>query len=171
MYNNIGKRSILIFPKFKNMDLIQNIRNKYDKLANLIPPHITLAFPFTDNMSDDELISKLYNLFKNYTSFNITFKGISLSEDNYIFLNCTMGNDKIVKLHDEIYKNILPNHLNKSIEYIPHITLGKSKDVNEFKDFNYEFTTLVDEICVELIGDNEESIILESIKLKDKANK
>ena len=78
MYNNISKRDILIFPKFKNIDKIQNIRNKYDKLANLVPPHITLAFPFSDIISDEELIEKLSNLLITYKPFDITFKGICL---------------------------------------------------------------------------------------------
>ena len=52
MYKNIGKRDILIFPKFENIYLIQNIRNKFDPLANLIAPHITLAFPFLDDISN-----------------------------------------------------------------------------------------------------------------------
>lgn len=58
--NNIGKRDILIFPKFENIDLIQDIRNKFDPLANIIAPNITLAFPFLDNMPNEELIIKLY---------------------------------------------------------------------------------------------------------------
>ena len=44
MYNNKGKRDILIFPKFDNMNLIQKVRNKYDRLSNLVAPHITLAY-------------------------------------------------------------------------------------------------------------------------------
>ena len=59
MYNNIGKRDILIFPKFDNMNIIDKIRNKYDRLATLVRPHITLAFPFKDVISDDDLINKL----------------------------------------------------------------------------------------------------------------
>jgi hypothetical protein len=43
MYNNIGKRDILIFPKFDNIDIINEVRNKYDRLANLVNPHITLV--------------------------------------------------------------------------------------------------------------------------------
>lgn len=43
MHNNTLKRDILIFPKFKNINKIQEIRNKYDRLANLIAPHITLG--------------------------------------------------------------------------------------------------------------------------------
>ena len=45
-YINKGKRDILIFPKFKNIDKIQEIREKYDELAEILPAHITLAFPF-----------------------------------------------------------------------------------------------------------------------------
>ncbi len=43
MYDNISKRDILIFPKFDNIDIINEVRNKYDRLANLVNPHITLG--------------------------------------------------------------------------------------------------------------------------------
>ena len=74
MYNNIGKRDILIFPKFDNMDVINNIRKKYDKLANLVAPHITLAFPFKDEISNEELINQLSSLLENYSPFEVTFE-------------------------------------------------------------------------------------------------
>lgn len=83
-FNNIGKRDILIFPKFQNLYLIQEIRKKYDRLANLVEPHITL--------------------------------GIC---DNIDFL----------------------------------------------QNFDYKFETIVNEISIEQIGENEESIILKNIKL------
>ena len=88
MYNNIGKRDILIFPKFDNIDIINKVRNNYDRLANLINPHITLVFPFKDEISNDELITKLSSLLKDLPPFKVTFKGVSLSDDNYILLNC-----------------------------------------------------------------------------------
>ena len=166
MYNNKGKRDILIFPKFNNLNLIQEIRNKYDRLASLVEPHITLAFPFKDEISDEELIFKLSKLLQSYDSFKVSFKGISISDDNYIFLNCIEGADIIFELHDEIYEKILPNHFKKEIKYIPHITLGQTEDIKELENFEYEFTTLIDEISIEFIGDNEESIIIEKIKFK-----
>lgn len=168
MYINKGKRDILIFPKFKNINKIQELRNKYDPLANLIAPHITIAFPFSDNISNEELIKKLTNLLKNFRSFTIVFKGISLSEDNYIFLNCMKGDQEIIELHNEIYKQILTSHLKKSIKYIPHITLGKASSIQELDSFDYEFKTVVDEISIELIGEHEESIIIKNIKLGGK---
>ena len=76
MYTNKGKRDILIFPKFKNINKIQELRDKYDPLANLIAPHITIIFPFSDNISNEELIKKLNNLLKDFKPFTIVFKGI-----------------------------------------------------------------------------------------------
>ena len=166
MYNNIGKRDVLIFPKFNNMNIINDIRNKYDRLANLVEPHITLAFPFRDDMSNEDLINKLSSLLKNYSPFEVSFKGVSLSHDNYVLLNCIKGDSILIDLHDKIYEEIIPTHLKKSIKYIPHITLGQANNLNDFSDFNYEFSTIIDTISVEFIGNNEESIILTHIKLK-----
>lgn len=170
MYNNKGKRDILIFPKFKNIDLIQQVRNKYDRLSNLVAPHITLAFPFKDEMSNEQLILKLSELLKEYSQFKVSFKGVSISDDNYIFLNCIEGAEIIYKLHDEIYDKIIPRHFKKKINYIPHITLGQADNIEEFKDFNYQFTTVVDKVSIEFIGNNEESIIIGSIKLEGENN-
>lgn len=165
MYINKGKRNILIFPKFDNINLIQEVRLKYDKLSSLVEPHITLAFPFTDSMSDDELINILSVVLKNVKPFNVTFKGISLFEDNYILLNCIKGEKEIIDLHDKIYLEIIPTHFKKDLTYIPHITLGQCDNLEAFKDFNYEFKTLVNEVSIELIGENEESILIKNIKL------
>ena len=66
MYINKGKRDILIFPKFENINKIQELRNKYDPLSDLIAPHITIVFPFSDNISNEELIKKLTNLLKDF---------------------------------------------------------------------------------------------------------
>ena len=71
MYNTIGKRDILIFPKFDNMDKLQEIRQKYDRLADKVCPHNTLAFPFSDSISDEELTSKLSDLLSNWSPFKV----------------------------------------------------------------------------------------------------
>lgn len=157
-------RDILIFPKFNNVDSIQNIRSKYDRLYSKINPHITVVFPFLDNISDEQLVNKLKEIFKNYKQFEVEFNGISLSSDNYIYLNCVKGSDIIIKLHDEIYNKVLPSHLRHYIKYIPHITLGESNTIDNI-DIKDIFSTTIDEIAIEKIGNNEESIIIDTIKL------
>ena len=161
----ILKRDILIFPKFKNINLIQDIRKKYDSLAELVPPHITLVFPFTDSITDELLVEKIRDCVKDIKPFEIKFKGVSLTKDNYIFLNCITGNKEILNLHDKLYSQVLPSHLNTSIKYIPHITLGKANNIDFLEDFNYEFKDIIDEIIIEKIGKNDESIIIDKINL------
>ena len=117
-------------------------------------------------MSNEELIDKLSILLKNYSPFEVTFKGVSLSDDNYILLNCIKGNSILVDLHNEIYEKLIPNHFKKSINYIPHITLGQADNLENFSNFNYEFTTTVDEVSIEFIGEHEESIIIGNIRLE-----
>lgn len=161
---NEGKRDILIFPKFNNINKIQNIRLKHDHLATLVPPHITLAFPFSDRISDEELIIKMKEILINTEPFKISFKGISLSQDKYISLNCVEGNDEITRLHNEIYSKILNKHNKRVVNYIPHITLGKITKIEDLENLNDTFTTIVNEIIIEKIGKNEESIIIKKMQ-------
>ncbi len=46
MGKDIKKRCIMIFPKFENMKIINEIREIYDPVVNNVGPHITLIFPF-----------------------------------------------------------------------------------------------------------------------------
>ncbi len=166
MFDNTNKRAILIFPKFKNINIIQEIRKKYDRLFDLIDPHITLIFPFSDNISNEVLIDNIRYILKSEKPFTVKFEGVSLSNDNYIFLNCIEGIDKIIYLHDVIYQKVLPTHLKKDLPYTPHITLGQYNNIDIFKNFKDKFETIVDEIVIEFIDGNENSIIIDRIKLQ-----
>ena len=43
-------RDILLFPKFNNMDIIEKILKDSDELYGIIQPHITIVFPFIDEI-------------------------------------------------------------------------------------------------------------------------
>ena len=139
-YINKGKRDILIFPQFDNIDKIQNIRNKYDELSQILPPHITLVFPFEIDLKNDEMKKKLSDICKSYNRFNIKCKGISFIKDENI----------------DIYNKLLNKDLPQY--YIPHITLGSVDEIVDI-DLNDCFETEISKITVESIGDNEESFI------------
>ena len=170
-YINKGKRDILIFPKFENVEKIQNVRKKYDELYDLIEPHITVAFPFSNDISDKELKIKLIEILKKVKPFKITCEGVSLRKDNrigkyYIFLNITEGKEKINDILQKIYNKILSNVDIKKYNYEPHLTLGTTQNQQEQIILNEKFETIIDEISVEEIGENEESNILFTIKLE-----
>lgn len=163
-------RDVIIFPKFTNIDIIENIRKDYDRLYGKIQPHITILFPLDDEISDKEFINIIKTTLKNFSSFKVKFNGISFSNDNYIFLNCIEGNEEITKMHDLLYQTYFSKHL-KDIKYIPHITLGQKencniKEIEKIKSITDVFECIIDEVSIEKIGDNDESIILKNIKLK-----
>ena len=79
-YINEGKRDILIIPKFKNIKIIQDVRRKYDELFDIIAPHITLAFPFKRDISNEKLKEQLLEIVKNIMPFKIKCKGITLKK-------------------------------------------------------------------------------------------
>ena len=169
-YINKGKRDILIIPKFNNIHKIQMIREKYDELFDIIEPHITLAFPFRSNISNEKLRQQLTDIIRNINPFRIKCKGLTLRKDKkintyYIFLNIVEGKEIINEINHKIYENILNNVDIKKYNYEPHITLGTTNNSNEEIELNEEFETIVDSIVVERIGENEESIIEFEINL------
>lgn len=167
-YINKGKRDILIFPQFTNIEKIENIRKQYDELYKILSPHITLAFPFESSMSNDELKDRLMQVLKSVEPFEIVMSGVSLHKDeniktNYIFLNVVSGVKEIKILHNEIYEKVLNQKM--SFEYIPHITLGTTENDQIEFEMNDEFKTIVTKVSVEEIGENEKSNVLFEVDL------
>ena len=165
----LNLRTIVIFPAFENIVMINQIREKYDPLAKLIRPHITLVFPFDDEMSDEKLLDILNERLAGIKPFKIELQGFSKYEDsfgNYLFLNVIEGSGEIIKIHNLLYDNEF-HKFDAGLAYLPHMTVGKFKDTfelerayEEIKDMDYLFASNVDKIAVEMIGDNGESIIV-----------
>jgi len=51
----MSKRTVMIFPAFENMHIIERLRKKYDPLCNLVQPHITLVFPFESACTERDI--------------------------------------------------------------------------------------------------------------------
>jgi 2'-5' RNA ligase len=104
--------------------------------------------------------------------FHIVLKGVTGSENEYLFLNVKVGNDQIIELHDRLYSGLLKQYLNRTVAYIPHLTVGRFKDKQSFKlavtgteNFNETFETMIHEIVVERINPTGKSIIELKISL------
>lgn len=168
-------RTIMIFPRFENIEIIDEIRKKYDPLAALVRPHITLVFPFEIEMTNEKLSRVLDNRLKNVKPFHIKLKGVSKEKDdfgNYLFLEVVEGMDKLCTIYNILYENEFKK-LDLGLQYVPHMTIGKLPTVellddayNHVKSMEDCFSTVVDKVSVEMIGDNEESIIVIEKKLK-----
>lgn len=162
-------RTIMIFPEFENINVINDIRKEYDPLADLVLPHITLVFPFDSELTNEELKLHLNESLEGIHPFKIELKGFSKQEDtygNYLFLNVVQGIDVIKNIHDMLYKNKL-KQFDACRDYVPHMTVGKvssmdlfNKAFDDVSKCNDKFSTVVKKISVEMIGKHEESIII-----------
>jgi len=131
------ERSIMIFPKFSNMGIIDEIRGKYDPLKSHVRPHITLVFPFISNIESSELKNHLKNVLSSIKSFRIVLKDITpvKSFGNYLFLNIEKEKDEIIELHRRLYTGILEAYLPEWLKlggYHPHMTVGKIECEEEY---------------------------------------
>lgn len=172
MNSNIKRRTIMIFPQFENVDIINEIREKYDPLANNVSPHITLVFTFESSLTSIKLRDHLEKVLTDIGPFRLIMGDI-IKVDNYLgmylFLDLIEGNEDIKKLSSKLYTGILksykPEWLNDET-FLPHMTIGSftsREDLNKaFKDvcvIKENFTTMVDKVSVEVIDENEDSII------------
>lgn len=165
----MNKRTIMIFPEFENINIINDIRRKYDPLLDLVSPHITLVFPFDSDLTNEELNLYIKECLSYIHPFKIELEGFSKQKDrygNYLFLNVVQGMNIIKEIHDTLYKDKL-KEFNLGYDYIPHMTVGKlssiellNKAFDDVNRCNDKFSTIVKKISVEMIGEHEESIIV-----------
>ena len=171
------ERCIMIFPEFSNMNIIDEVRDRYDPLAHHVRPHITLVFPFQSDISTSELKSHLENVLSEIKPFKITQQGIIpiQSFGNYLFLDVIEGKEEIIDIHKRLYTGLLePIHPEwlKNGGYYPHMTVGKIADIEAYKTaienikcIDDAFSSVVKKISVEIIDENEDSLIEMEIPL------
>ena len=160
------QRAIHIFPEFENMHLIEEVRKKFDPLCGLVPPHITLVFPFESEIPTSRLEQHVRDTLVGVCPFPIQLKGITATLDNHLFLNVKKGNDNIVELHDRLYSGLLSGFMNRRYTYTPHLTVGRFNDETELRtalddteSFEACFDIVVTKVASEIIESNGDSTI------------
>lgn len=167
----MSKRCIMVFPNFENMNIIEEIRDKYDPLSNCVRPHITLVFPFESNISSIELGEHIKNTLASCTPFDLTMQGFSASVEpfsNYLFLNVIDGMEDLSQLSKDLYTGILEKYQSNLYKesYCPHMTVGnlaKTVDyqsiLSEIQNIKIQFKAHINCVNVEIISDDESSKI------------
>lgn len=97
------------------------------------------------------------------------------SSENFLFLNVEDGKEEIYEIHKRLYTGILEPYFPKWLRtdmYHPHITLGRVESeedykvaIGEIKDISEIFETIVNKVSVEIIAENQDSIIEMKIEL------
>jgi 2'-5' RNA ligase len=152
--SNTVKRAIVILPKFDGLDLIDQLRRRFDPLASKIDAHITLVFPFDSDLSAGQLRAHLQQAIGGMAPFQVRLRGITGHDGEYLFLNVKLGNDQLIDLHDRLYSGPLATYLLSECTYVPHVTVGHLPDRIEFlkalevaSEVSATFQTVVSEVC------------------------
>ena len=170
-------RCIMIFPKFDNIELIENIRSQYDPLYKHVAPHITLVFPFKSELTTSAIEDHIKEICANIRPFRIGLQGISQEAHGFMFLNIVEGKDQLIDLHQKLYQGLLtefyPDFL-RGNQFQPHMTVGRILDnadlariIEAYKNFEELFEDEVQNISVEIIDENEDSNIEMTISLRE----
>lgn len=128
------RRAIVLFPKLAQIECIQQIRQAYDPLASLIPPHITLVFPFESAISTEDLSVHMSSVARQFHPFPLSLQGITGHTNEYLFLNVKEGNDRLIALHDQLYTGVLAPYLTVQETYFPHLTIGRLSNTSTFAE-------------------------------------
>lgn len=165
----MNDRTILIFPHFSNMEPINAVRKRYDPLADLIKPHITLVFPFKLELTDEQLRLILKRRLTGIAPFELELSGVSMHRDafgSYLFLNVQKGADELTRIHKILYANEFKSCHCVS-DYVPHMTLGNFTDpraleaaYEEVRRMDLVFRTVVRRVHMEMIGERGKSVIV-----------
>ena len=156
-----GTRAIVVCPPIADLGPVVPLRRRLDPLADVIPPHITLVFPFRDDLSDADLLEHLKGASAGIAPFPLGLAGIRGWEGEYLFLSVDEGRREIVELHDRLYTGPLERHLSTSREFVPHMTVGRIGDKGKFEaalrvttDAEPRVSTLVSALVVYRFSDD-----------------
>ena len=165
----------MIFPEFDNIEIINSIRKKYDPLAELVKPHVTLVFPFRSELTAQQINESLQCSVHDIRQFELKLSTAgkeSMPYGHYIYINVITGREELTSLHKRLYNHLPCTSFYKEI-YTPHMTLGRFDNEAEciqvyekLKNMNEIFQTIVKKISVEIIGEHQESIIETEYLLK-----
>lgn len=170
---------VLAYPKLDISDYktIQNFRREHDELYySVAEPHFSFVFPI-ESVKKDQFVTEIFDKSKGVRQFNFEIKCVTVNKDSFLdYYHLLMVPDKgysnIVKLHDNLYSDILFNYLELDIDFIPHMGIANSKNKYEVKKWadswnkkEFIISGCVDTLIICEIIDNILTD-LETIKLK-----
>ena len=120
-----NKQCIFLLPEADNLPQLQRLRLEYDPLAELIPPHITVVFPFEAAMNRAAFHALLE---QQRLSLPIPFTlDKPMVKDDCLFFPLGLGREAVMALTKGLYA-ALPASLSLNDSHIPHVTFGRLRN-------------------------------------------
>jgi hypothetical protein len=129
---------VLSYPSIRQADFnwIQTYRKKNDELYfNIVDPHFTLVFPVSDRQ-EEEFTREIEMQARGIKKIDFEINRAIVEKDTFSgyfheFLVPGKGYEDIVNFHNRLYSKGLYSNLRQDLDYIPHIGIGNSKDIEK----------------------------------------
>ena len=126
---------VLAYPVMSANDYarIQEFRSGNDELYyHVVEPHVSLVFPWPD-WTPEPFVAEIKKQVRGFQPFDFCIRSAALDWDSFIdcyhaFLVPDEGHSQIIKLHDRLYADQLFPQRALTVDFIPHIGVGNSKD-------------------------------------------
>jgi 2'-5' RNA ligase len=115
------------FPAFEGIERIEAFRRKHDPVAQLIPAHLSLVFPFPTAHTRLQVQTHVQRVVSRWPPLAVTLRRVRLHANECLFLMASRGAAAVTALHDKLSTRSLQPHLRRDLPYEPHITLARLK--------------------------------------------
>ncbi len=132
----LPRRAIVWFPQFSNQIIIDRFRGTHDPLAQALPPHVTLVFPFHSRLTLDQLTAHGQKVLRAWPSFPVVMHGFWSAQNEFIGVGSQVGTDAMIEIHDRLYRGPLAEFMRPEFDFLPHITLAKTVQANQFESLS-----------------------------------
>jgi 2'-5' RNA ligase len=154
-----GKYVVAIFLDSRVTRWVEELRTQFDPLAGSVPAHLTLVHPFPASLNPVDLEYHLSQAAEHTPTFRLDLQGVTGHAGEYLFLNVKRGNDHVVALRDSLYEGRLATYRDRTVTFLPHVTVGRLADRNQFmralsgaRLHDQVLSQCVDAICAYRIG-------------------
>lgn len=159
--------AIHVFPEFEGLDVIEAVRAEFDPLFGLIPPHVTLVFPFeAKEGAVRAAMDKARGVILQFSCFELELRQVAWRGE-YLMLLPERGGEVVRALHDALYADAFAPWYAPEFPYEPHVTLGRGNFAFARESLGRRFACMVRQVVLERIGRNGRSEIMERIPLKN----
>lgn len=128
----LPRRAVVWFPQFSNIVAIDRFRSQHDPLGNVMPPHVTLVFPFHSRLTLDQLTAHVQKVVRAWPAFPVVMNGVWTAQNEFVGISAQVGKDAMAEMHDRLYRGPLAEFLRPEFDYEPHITLARAVQPNQF---------------------------------------
>lgn len=126
--------ALVYYPQIDHQGF-QAFRRKYEPYSALLPEHLPVVFPVPESIGYKNLVDHIEKVLEKWTLFDIHISGHTKTWDHWLMLLLQEGNKKTIRLHDDLYTELLAPHLREDLHYLPHIGLGHfSKEAYDFNN-------------------------------------